>query len=886
AGALFNNDTMMVTGTTISGSQGDDGGAVYNAAGDMVIRSGQFSNNGPLDVGRGGAIYVGGGSVMVAGSTFQSNTNGFGGSFANTGGELTILSSTVRDSAGYIQGGALYNVGGGSTTVVGSDIGDIPNQESPDRGGILYSHGGSLTVVDTVLSNAFASSEGGAIYSGGNGTTSITSVTIDNTTASHGGAIWNDSGTMAISDVTVTSPRAAGSAGAIYNGGDMTISESTISGGVADQGGNIYQGAGSMTIDASTIENGTGDAFFEGGGLYIASGQVDVSRSTLTGNAGFTGAAIHNANGTLDVIGSTISANLSADGGSIVFNGGSASLTIAGTILGDNPGSPNCSLESPISSWGFNLSDDDSCGFSASSDIENSTGLDLGGLADNGGPTETMMPQASSEAIGVEQCFTFFDQRGAARAFDGFCDIGAVDADGQVPVRVPTFYNASGPITEGSAATLVTLASGPAQASLQYQYDCTGGTHYSTPGDGTGRRGTGTCTFADEGTYDVSVLVCDSTFTTCVSDETTVDVLNVAPTVGAPTVTQTGMATVSLVSLTAVTGPETDEGDTVIATAVFHDPGTADTHTCTVDYGDGDGPQPGTVVDSTCVGPEHTYLEDHPGHPITVMVTDNNGASGHGRAGHTVRNRSPILHEFLAPLDPVVVGETVHASLEFSDPGVLDTHSAEWDWGDGTTSAATITEANGTGVATGTHVYSAPGLYTLTVTLVDDDTGFATTSHEHIKVHAPGVGFVTGAGTFQSPAGAYLADPSFIGRAQFNFVGRHDGQAAPDGRFRFRLMGADLRFESSGHDALTLAGPWARIEGTGTVNGQGVYDYLLTIVDGKLLDGEDAIRIRIRERAADGSPGIVIYDSQLVGDTHDAAMPTVELAHGSITIHR
>lgn len=688
--------------------------------------------------------------------------------------------------------------------------------------------------------------------------------------------------------MTVASPFAAGSAGAIYNGGDMTISKSTISGGSADQGANLYQGAGSLTIEASTIENGGGDSFFDGGGLYIAAGQVDLSRSTLTGNFGLTSAAIHNAGGSLDIIGSTISDNDSVDDGSIVFTGASASTSIAGTILGDNSVSPNCSLNSPISSGGWNLSDDDSCGFSAASDIENSTSVDLGDLADNGGPTETMMPESTSEAIGVEQCFTFFDQRGAPRTVvDGLCDIGAVDADGQVPVRIHAFYNSSGPIPEGSAATLVTLSTGPAGVPFQYQYDCTGGNDYSTPGDGTGSRGTGNCEFSDEGTYPVSVLVCDSSFATCLSDATTVEVDNVAPTVDPPTVTQTGTETVSLVSWAAVTGPETNEGDTVVATAPFHDPGTADTHTCTVDYGEGDGPQQGTVVDSVCIGPEHTYLDDHQGHPVTVVVTDDDGASGHGRAGHRVDNRHPVVHELLAPLDPVAVGELVHASLQFSDPGVLDTHSAEWDWGDGTTSAATVIEADGSGVATGSHVYSAPGLYTVTVILVDDDSGFATARHEHVKVYEPAAGFVTGAGTFQSPAGAWVIDPTFEGRANFNLVGRHRGDsAAPDGRFRFRLPGAGMRFESSGHNSLTVSGPWAKLEGIGTINGEGDYDYLVTMVDGELSGGEDSIRIRIQERLTDGSPGTVIYDSQVAGDTHPAALPTVEVQRGSIVIHR
>jgi hypothetical protein len=109
--------------------------------------------------------------------------------------------------------------------------------------------------------------------------------------------------------------------------------------------------------------------------------------------------------------------------------------------------------------------------------------------------------------------------------------------------------------------------------------------------------------------------------------------------------------------------------------------------------------------------------------------------------------------------------------------------------------------------------------------------------------------------------------------------------SCPNGRFLLRHPG-DLLFESSAHDTLTLAGPWAKIEGSGTINGHGDYEYLFTAVDGKLFDGDDAIRVRIRERLADGSAGPVVYDTQMIGNAHDAAMPTVDVNRGSIVIHR
>jgi hypothetical protein len=60
----------------------------------------------------------------------------------------------------------------------------------------------------------------------------------------------------------------------------------------------------------------------------------------------------------------------------------------------------------------------------------------------------------------------------------------------------------------------------------------------------------------------------------------------------------------------------------------------------------------------------------------------------------------------------------------------LDTHSATWDFGDGTVVAGTLTEENiqpdSTGNSTSQHAYSAPGNYTVTLNIIDDDGGAGT----------------------------------------------------------------------------------------------------------------------------------------------------------------
>ncbi|HEX6657470.1 MAG TPA: LamG-like jellyroll fold domain-containing protein, partial [Ilumatobacter sp.] len=93
-------------------------------------------------------------------------------------------------------------------------------------------------------------------------------------------------------------------------------------------------------------------------------------------------------------------------------------------------------------------------------------------------------------------------------------------------------------------------------------------------------------------------------------------------------------------------------------------------------------------------------------HPDEVIVTSLNVAPElEAGTGHTV------FEGEIVSIDPV-----------FSDAGTNDTHSAVIAWGDGTTTVfESLTETNGAGTIPATHVYADNGVYTVMVSVTDDE---------------------------------------------------------------------------------------------------------------------------------------------------------------------
>ncbi|MBP1620394.1 MAG: hypothetical protein H6Q02_1161 [Acidobacteria bacterium] len=397
-------------------------------------------------------------------------------------------------------------------------------------------------------------------------------------------------------------------------------------------------------------------------------------------------------------------------------------------------------------------------------------------------------------------------------------------------------------------------------------------------GDGSGDQPLGlvgqtfalTHAYADNGSYTVTVTVTDDDGGIG-TDTLTVSVTNVAPVVAG--------------------GPDGAilEGMVFGGAGSFSDPG-ADGWTATVDYGDGSTLQPLVLDADRTFALSHMYA-DNGVYLVTVTVVDDDGAVGGDTVTVTVGNVPPAVGPITAPLDPVAVSAAIDVSAAFGDAGVMDTHTALWDWGDGANSAGSVSEAAGSGTVAGTHTYAAAGVFVVSLTVFDDDGGVGHSFFEFVVVFDPDGGFVTGGGWIMSPQGAFIAEPALTGKANFGFVSKYvKGATTPSGQTEFQFKAAGLDFHSTSYEWLVVAGSKAQYKGIGTVNGQGEFKFLLTAVDADVNAADGLVMDRFRIKIWSESNGVetVIYDNGL-GDTDyddDPTVGTTEIGGGSIVIHK
>ena len=330
---------------------------------------------------------------------------------------VLITDSTFTDNSDFgVPGAALYLGCINSATVRNSTF--THNTATSSNGGALYA-ACPLQVYDSTFTNNHADGNGGAIY--GDRSLDVHSSTFTTNTAGGNGGALHSAGADTIGyDSTFTGNHADGDGGAEWGYGWADSYNSTWDGNTAGgNGGAIYSvGATNHAYAAEStfVDNTAGGV---GGAVYVEAQRYWTYSSDFIGNSDVGEDAAH-----IYVADSYLTSFASVFGVAIGPNYGCWSLTEP-TSLGYNF---DASLDGSCSDFAHGTGDTWSAGADAA----------LGSLADNGGPTETLLPQPGSpliDAIPWGDCsagvFDDYDQRYVDRQLAGAdtagCDIGAVE---------------------------------------------------------------------------------------------------------------------------------------------------------------------------------------------------------------------------------------------------------------------------------------------------------------------------------------------------------------------------------------------------------------------------------------------------------------------------
>ena len=401
---------------------GPDVVRVQDGLGTIVLTSGTLS-------------YGGGGTLTVQGNGVTVDGNGDGVFNNGSGDAVTLEDMTITGAAGNA-----VNTSSADLTISGVTF------EGNDRA--ANANSGALTIVDSIVRGH---TTGGDVINTNTGPLTITrSQIVDNA----GNAGNTNSGTISITDSLI-----ARNANRGFNtaSGAVQIVRSTI----ADNGGRGFNAASSeMDVIESTITGHTTDA--DGAGINVGSGTIRVVNSTITGNTatGNEGGGIALGTGTVVLAYATVVGNGADDAANIL----AGELRTFGSVIAEPTSGGNCSVRITVSS-GYNDSDG-TCGLTEATDTEDGAPTQLGPLADNGGPTPTLLPAESSplvDAIPVAACGDgpvpgiATDQRGVARPQRGGCDIGSVELEEEPPPTTTT----TAPTTSTTATVAVAVVATP-----------------------------------------------------------------------------------------------------------------------------------------------------------------------------------------------------------------------------------------------------------------------------------------------------------------------------------------------------------------------------------------------------------------------------------------
>lgn len=601
------------------------------------------------------------------------------------GHRVTLRDLTITGGAADF-GGGIANWGG---HLVLERVWVIGNAARDSGGGIASVHdgmGGSLTLLDTWVNDNTAGIAGGAVWIQGSweGAGSWSGGGARHNSAADGGALRIQGIPITLTGVWLAN-NLAGSVEVPGRGGAISATH-----GVA------------VTIEASSL---TRNQAFGSGGAIFSEAALLIDTSTIAANTGVRGGGIYS-NGSASIAWSTISGNHGWAGGGIWVQ--QPANVIRTSILGGNTAEREASDcwtgPSPLVSRGGNVfGGEPPCWVYVESGVDvvsipPYTWLELG---EHGGAGESMAlsPEAPAIDMVFDGCVLSSDQRGSARPSGYTCDAGAFEGDRgpstgfeAMPELDAIGLNYYPPFTAVVAS--IFRAGEPVWA-----------------GNGlVGEDGFGWIGLAPfDLMVDDRVVVLDVNRSRM--RETTVvpltfDVFDLAA---------------DRISGTARPGSE-------VVVFVESEAGLVRQYRLST----GADGKWATAADFDIL-PEHF---------ASVRIVDIDGDTTLVHQPSSVTVTAPMLGPVVVTSEILPVGGSGEIEVSLFDPDPGDTHEAVIEWGDGTTSAGTVSGSpqSGEGVVTGAHQYDEPGVYDLVVTVTDRSGLVATAEYGSLAVVALGGG--------------------------------------------------------------------------------------------------------------------------------------------------
>ena len=709
---LYSSPTL--TGNTIAVNSAGEHGGGLNLHGSSSPLTGNTITGNSAD-GNGGGLHVIKSSPLLTQNTITENSaGGIGGGLSVYDASPTLAQNHISDNRSVWAGGGVW-VQDSSAAIYDNAI----SGNSGIYGGGLYLNGGSVTVTGNLISGNSATQGGGVYLS--LGSAMLTDNTIASNTATHGGGVCGWRVLSATLRENVISDNTAGG----FGGGvkfwfsHVVLTDNLIEGNNAAQhGGGVDVHSWSLTAVGNTI---VGNTAARCGGLLILECDATVTDNSIVGNTatelGAGGVSLYLSS--VSLRDNTIRSNTGPGQTTSSFSAGgvevfASSATLTANTIDANEG---------IGIWCYASSptiEDNSINSNTADGIALSVWYESGGdpgqahldtlsepeivrnnISDNGEWGIRCVDTAAANVVTLE-ADNVLGVNGSGQVqqtWYGLVKVLNRDYSPAQGASVRVFDNdGDGMPDYGSPFTSSALGFAPDTADLADPTTWPAFTEFEVGNDGVR-------TYLTPQTIDASLG--DAKGAVIHGWDGRYQIVEVR--LNTPPIADAGGPYMG-VEGTAVTFDASDssdpDGQTLQYRWDFNNDGTWDTQYST---------------DPTAT---RTWYDDHSG-TVVVEVFDGQYTDT-AAASVEVDNAAPEITSFvnLSPFCGVAEGEEITVSGDFTDAGTLDTHTATVDWGDDSEpEEVTVVGSGGSYTVEGSHAYQYGGVYTISLSVEDDDEG-------------------------------------------------------------------------------------------------------------------------------------------------------------------